>query len=277
LIADASGEGEPAGFPIDAWADAIAASAARGFPIALIAAPGYIEDNEIIAYVARQLHACGFQTQLAKPEQIAWSDGVARLSTGWYSGEIGALVRFYQSEWLARLPRGCGWRHFFLDGRTPVGNPGIAVLGESKRLPLVWDRIDLPISSWRAVLPETRDPREAPWETDGAWIIKSAYCNNGDTVGSCGWLSPGRWQQLVKEVRRKPAEWVAQRRFDTLACETPAGPMRPCLGVYVINGVAAGIYGRLSSGPIIDYAAMDAAVLVASDDKKECKTAMREA
>ena len=38
--------------------------------------------------------------------------------------------------------------------------------------------------------------------------------------------------------------------------------MYPCLGVYTIDGRAAGIYGRIAPKPFIDYAAVDVAVLV---------------
>ena len=58
---------------------------------------------------------------------------------------------------------------------------------------------------------------------------------------------------------------MAQRRFETLAIATPIGQMRPCLGVYTVNGQAAGIYGRLGRGAVIDYAATDVAVLVSED------------
>ena len=46
---------------------------------------------------------------------------------------------------------------------------------------------------------------------------------------------------------------------------TPRGPMYPCLGVYTIDGRASGIFGRLASGPLIDFAATEAAVLVDVD------------
>jgi hypothetical protein len=58
---------------------------------------------------------------------------------------------------------------------------------------------------------------------------------------------------------------VAQRRFAALPVETPAGPMFPCLGVYTVDGQAAGIYGRLAAKPLIDYAAVDVAILVPED------------
>ena len=44
--------------------------------------------------------------------------------------------------------------------------------------------------------------------------------------------------------------------------ETPRGPRYVCLGVYSVDGRAAGIYGRMSTTPVIDHQAQDVAVLV---------------
>jgi hypothetical protein len=76
--------------------------------------------------------------------------------------------------------------------------------------------------------------------------------------------SAGRktWRSAAWDARLRPWAWAAQRRFATLPVETPAGPMFPCLGVYTINGRAAGIYGRIAPKPFIDYTAIDVAVLV---------------
>jgi hypothetical protein len=38
--------------------------------------------------------------------------------------------------------------------------------------------------------------------------------------------------------------------------------MHACVGVYTIDGRAAGAYARLAKRPLIDYASVDAAVLV---------------
>ena len=63
-----------------------------------------------------------------------------------------------------------------------VVQSGSAVLTESKRFPLVWPLLRTPLPTWQSLLPETRDPRDAPWLTDDSWLLKSAYCNTGDTV-----------------------------------------------------------------------------------------------
>jgi hypothetical protein len=40
----------PAGSPIDSWADAIAGAAETRRPIALLSAPGFMEDHQILIY-----------------------------------------------------------------------------------------------------------------------------------------------------------------------------------------------------------------------------------
>ncbi len=44
-----------------------------------------------------------------------------------------------------------------------MGNPGSAVLTESKRFPLVWDRLSTELPTWRRLLPATVDVRDADW------------------------------------------------------------------------------------------------------------------
>ena len=45
--------------------------------------------------------------------------------------------------------------------------------------------------------------------------------------------------------------------------------MYPCVGVYTIDGRAAGAYVRLSHRPIVDYRAIDAALLIEPDGFEE--------
>jgi hypothetical protein len=55
---------------------------------------------------------------------------------------------------------------------------------------------------------------------------------------------------------------VAQRRFEALALEHEGEALHPCLGVFVIDGRAAGVYGRVARRPLIDSRARDVPVLV---------------
>jgi glutathionylspermidine synthase len=246
----------PAGDPAALWADALLAR--TDGPIAVLAAAGFMEDQQVAAYLASRLRERQRQAAIATPQQLQWEQGHATL----HGLHLGAIVRFYQGEWLARLPRRTGWELLLAGGQTPVTNPAAAILGESKRLPLAWDELPFDVPTWRRLLPETRDPRAAPWRSDDGWLVKSAYCNTGDTVCGLGITDAARWRRVARHVHWNPGGWVAQRRFQTLAIDSPIGQVYPCVGVYVIDGRAAGAYARVSRASVVDYAAIDVALLV---------------
>lgn len=266
LIAEHFPEARTTGNPIDLWANAVAEVAGSGGKVGLLTAPGFMEDHQIVAYLAGHLRARGCETHLANPRQLSWKANLAHLDANWHHGELDAVVRFFQSEWLPHLPRRCDWSKFFRGGRTPVGNPGSAVITESKRFPLVWDRLQTQLPTWRALLPETRSPRECVWRTDDSWLLKATMSNTGDEVCIRELMKPRDWQRLRWDVWLRPNRWLAQRRFQSRPMETPIGSMHVCLGVYSINGKVAGIYGRLANRPLVDYSAVDVAVLVDNNE-----------
>jgi glutathionylspermidine synthase len=249
----------PAGCPVAMWADAIAQA---GRTAALIYAPGYLEDMQIMAYLSDRLAERGVSSHLATPQQLRFVNAQAYLECTAYRGPIDIIVRFFQAEWLGSAGDRRNWEPLFVGGHTPVTNPATAVLTESKRFPLVMDRLRTQMATWRALLPETRDPRDAPWKSDDRWIVKTALCNTGDTVCMRDQLPPRKWRQIRREIFWCPGAWVAQKRFDASPVDSPVGRIYPCIGVYTIDGKAAGIYGRFSSRPLIDFAAVDVAVLV---------------
>ena len=74
-------------------------------------------------------------------------------------------------------------------------------------------------------------------------------------------MKPRDWLRTRINVQLSPGKWVAQRRFESLPVTTPVGPRHACIGVYTVNGRAAGAYARLSKTPVIDFAATDVALL----------------
>ena len=265
---------EPAGDPGAAWADALAGrirADGGGDAVALLAAAGFMEDQQVVGYMGRLLAERGITPCLADPAQLRWVDGRAFVN----DARVSAVVRFYQAEWLAGLPRrhrDC-WLPLAAGGRTPVTNPLASALTESKRLPLVLDRLATRLPTWGRLLPETRDPRDADWQRDDGWLLKTAFCNTGDTVSAASLIPAKQWRRTRWHARLFPSQWIAQRRFNTLPIETPsddaAVPMYPCIGVYTIDGRACGAYARLSHRPIVDYRAVDAALLLTDGDDGE--------
>ncbi|MDR3459143.1 MAG: glutathionylspermidine synthase family protein [Verrucomicrobiae bacterium] len=253
---------QPAGDPLAVWCDALAVAAGTGGIIALLSAPGYMEDHQVTSCLAMHLQRRGCRPHLAKPEQIQWHEGIATLKTSWHSGPLDLVVRFYQAEWLTRLPAESGWRYFFRGGKTPVANPALALISESKRFPLVWNQLSTRLPAWRHLLPETRDLRDAAEFNEENWLLKTALCNTGDTVSIPRLMPAHLWRQTKWRARLAPGNWIAQRRFESVPVPTPIGPRHVCVGIYTVNGKVAGAYTRLSAKPVINFAAVDAALLI---------------
>jgi glutathionylspermidine synthase len=256
LMAEATSTGQTTGNPGRAWCAALAREA-KGKPIALLAAAGFMEDQQVVAYLARQLRAMDFEAYLLQPDQIEWRDNIATFR----GHALGAIVRFYQAEWLATSRTAPFLRHL-TSSRTTISNSLTAIIGESKRLPLTWDHLRTAMATWRSLLPETREVHDAPWKTSDEWLLKTALCNTGDTVSIRELMTPRQWRSVCRDAWLRPRKWIVQRRFETIPVSTPLGPLFPCVGVYVVDGRATGAYARLSRGPVVDFAAVDAALLV---------------
>jgi hypothetical protein len=257
----------PAGDPAGALADAFITAMGRPGLVGLLSATGYMEDHQVVAFLARVLAQRGYATVRAHPRQVIWNQGYAAVVDATRTlRPLDALVRFYQGEWLADWPVRQGWPCFFRGGTTPVCNPGTALVIESKRFPLIWDQLGQELPTWHALLPQSVDPRRLGRRISHGWVLKTAFCNTGDTVVFSDDRTRPSWHRAARDAWLWPGQWVAQRRFECLSIPTPRGPMYPCLGVYTINGRAAGLYCRMASRPFIDYAATEVAVLLDQGD-----------
>ena len=253
----------PVGDPAEAYARAIRARAGDRGVVALIHATAYSDDQQMMRYVAARLEAAGLRTHLASPAHLRWRDGRAALDATWWRGSIDLVVRFFPADWLAQLPSTTAWPAFFAGARTPLSNPATAVLTQTKRFPLVWDSLRTPLTAWRAHLPETRDPREAPWRSSDEWVVKPVLGRVGDGVGIRGAVDGRELRRIHRQARWWPGGWIAQRRFAIVPIEIGGLRWFPSLGVYTLDGRVVGAYGRLARAPLIDARAADAAVLAA--------------
>lgn len=231
--------------------------------VALVHATAYTDDRQVMLWLARQLTSRGCKAVLVSPEQLLFGPKGVQSTGPDGARNIDAIIRFFPAEWLVNLPRRMDIGPFFRPMPPVVHmNPATALLTQSKRLPLLGSRMRTRMPTWDRLLPETRDPREVPTR-DEAWILKPALGRVGDGVVIPG-VSAGRDERRLRLMARAfPRHWIAQRRFRALPLSTPDGPRYPCLGVYVIDGAAAGIYARLAARPLIDHAAQDAAVFIA--------------
>jgi glutathionylspermidine synthase len=258
-VAGAKPGGDVAGALIAGMVDRVGV----GRRIALVHATAYSDDRQVMQYLASRLDEAGFHCQLAAPDHLRWSGGFAHSIADGAAGPVDGIVRFFPAEWMPELPRGSGWQGYF-DSRTTMCNPPQALLGQSKRLPLVWEKLGVSVAAWRAAMPETRDPRDAPWKTDDWWLLKPAFGRVGEDVV---WRGSGRrkdWRRITWSAALWPRSWIAQRRFRSRELWTRAGMRHLCIGVFTIDGKASGFYGRLAAGAVIEKHAQDIPVLISA-------------
>jgi glutathionylspermidine synthase len=256
----------PVGDPVEALAAAALRCAGPDGHVALVHATAYVDDHQVMACLARALQGRGLRASLVSPAHLRWSEGRAHIATAWVNAPADLVLRFFPAEWLPGAPAACGWQHFFRGARTPLSNPGHALLTQTKRFPLVFEALHRALPTWQQLLPETRDPRQAPWRSDPTWVLKPALGRVGEGIGLQGVTPPDLWRRIAHAARWFPRGWAAQRRFDSVPLSTPSGAVHACVGVFTVDGRVAGAYGRVARRPLVDGESQDAAVLVAETE-----------
>jgi len=230
--------------------------------VAFVHATAYSDDRQVMQFLARCFARHGMRTCLLSPSHLRWENGHAEIAASFASGRPDAIVRFFPADWLPNLSDERCWKPYFHSAKTPLSNPGSAIVLQTKRFPLIWKALRTDLSTWRKMLPETREAGELNGSLDDSWVLKPAFGRVGEGIGIRGVTPPDSFQKIVREASRRPQEWVAQRRFDILPLSTESGEKYPCIGVFTIGGKAAGFYGRIAESPIITQDAQDVAVLV---------------
>jgi glutathionylspermidine synthase len=248
--------GDPAGL----YAEAIAQSGMQR--VGLVHATAYSDDRQVMTYLAQRLRQQNVEAVLGSPADVTWSEGRALLRSGSQLQDVDGLVRFFPGEWLPNLKRRPVWEPFFVGSRTPISNPATALVSQSKRLPLVWDRLKTSVQTWKELLPETADPRRVPWKRDDQWVLKPALGRVGEMIGLHGVTSGKDWRAIRRSATWWPGHWVAQKRFQMQPIAGPQGVVYPVIGVYTVDRRVAGIYARLAQQPLINHLAQDVAVLI---------------
>jgi len=248
--------------PSDVYAHAIRKLIGPNGFVALVHATAYSDDRQVMQHLARCFSEQGLRACLLSPSHLRWVDGRAEICANFASGWPDAIVRFFPAEWLPNLSTKKCWKPYFHRSRTPLSNPGAAIVLQTKRFPLVWEALRADLPTWRKLLPETGELSEIGTTLDNSWVIKPALGRVGEGIGIRGITPTGNFQRIVREAYGRPQKWVAQKRFAILPLSTGSGEKYPCIGVFAIGGKAAGFYGRIADSPIITQHAQDVAVLV---------------
>jgi hypothetical protein len=85
----------------------------------------------------------------------------------------------------------------------------------------------------------------------------------GAGISIKGAVSEKERQRIERAARRSNRSWIAQRLFNSSPLKAPGGEeFHICIGVFTVDGRAAGFYARLSSLALIDEKAQDVPVLI---------------
>lgn len=262
IVAGHVPSGVPCGDPAERLVQAIGDRLAPPGTVALVHATSYTDDRQVVTFLGRRLERVGFRAILVAPDHLRWRQGRARIETDWFQGDVDFMFRFFPAEWLPNLGACADWNGYFARADVPSCNPGTALLSQSKRWPLVCRRIGLRLPAWEKWCPETADPREVDWREDSRWVLKPALGRVGESIGLRGVTPEREWKAIRRWVGWGARNWIAQRRFTPEPIDVNGSPWHICLGVYTVDGRAAGIYGRIAAQPLINHLARDIAVLV---------------
>ncbi len=264
LMARHYGTTTPSGDPTTEMVRTISETIPKGGRIALVHATAFTDDRQVMVFLGRQLQAAGYKPVLAGPDHLRWRESKAYFVMDGAGGPVDFIFRFFPAEWLTSLPRGCAWPHLLGGSETSLCNPGLALVSQSKRFPLVWDELPVKMPAWRALLPRTYDVRkignEIPRES---LVFKPIFGRVGDMIKMNGVTTQKEARRIDRSIRWHPKMWIAQERFEAVPLRSPHGDIFPCIGVYTLNARVIGAYGRIARRPLIDHLAQDAAVLVA--------------
>jgi glutathionylspermidine synthase len=249
----------PAGDPAAALAESLEKRLFPGASVGVMHLTRYTDDHQVARFLARAFERRGLVAVPFDPTQLRACGRQAGALVGDHVRPLDAVFRFFPAEWACRLPSPGAWLDVVARSRTLWLNPMATVLTQSKRFPLTWRRLRAELPTWSRLLPATHDPM---FSRSHGRVLKPALGHEGYDVTIDGVTDGRSLRNRWWKARLQPGRWAAQQKFRPRPLETPHGPRFPCLGVYVVDGRAAGMYGRLARRPLIDGNAQDAVVLI---------------
>jgi len=243
-------------------ANAIAAKIKPNGKIMFVHCTSYSDDRQVMQFLGDKLKTMGFDPIYAAADHLRFENKKAISILDGNSGSIDAIVRFTPIEWIKDIkPK--FWQGYF-DTITPSCNHPIAVFAQTKRFPLIWDRLEengIRLSTWRKLLPETIEVKQA--KNKKGYIYKPTYGRVGEKISIKEACKDDEYQKIMKDVKKYPKKYIAQKRFNSKPLVDENGEsFHVCLGSYSVEGKASGYYARISKTARIDSNAEDIPVLI---------------
>jgi len=246
----------------DKLAREIAKKAGSGGSVMLVHCTSYSDDRQVMQYLGDILESMGLRVIYAAADHLRFEDKKAVSILGGNEGQVDVIFRYAPLEWLVNMkPR--YWKGYF-DTVTTACNYPVSVFAQIKRFPLLWEKLQemgVALHTWRELLPETRDVRDARGKQ--GYLYKPALGRVGEGITIKEACKDDELIKTMKDVRRRPKAYVAQKRFDSQPLVSEDGEIyHVCVGSFGLEGRAAGYYGRISKTPRIDSNAEDIPILI---------------
>jgi len=230
--------------------------------IMMVHCTSYSDDRQVMQYLGDRLKAEGFQIIYGAADHIRFINNEAYSILEGSEGKLDGIFRFTPLEWLTEM-RPKRWQGYF-DTVTPSCNHPIAMYAQTKRFPLIWDKIEemgVDLSTWRELLPDTIEVKNSKGKED--YIYKPACGRVGEKISIKEACSGDEYKKILADVKKHPKEYLAQKRFSSKPLMGENGQeFHVCLGSYAVDGEHAGYYARISQSPRIDSNAADIPVLI---------------
>lgn len=243
----------------------VALSGGKGSPrgaIALVYATAWAEDLQVVAFLEKLVRERGGRA-IRTPVTALSGDPIT------VRGErIAVLYRFYPLEYLAEMPNVKGLVRATEKGELSSMSSFACIHAQSK-LAMARAFANDPDAA-REVFPETiafADADRAALARDRPdWVLKRDLSRVGDHV-MVGALATDEEMRAgireIEELERDGDVWIAQRFIPQRPIETPWGPRLVTLGVYVLDGVFAGYFARITRTSHCSHDALVLPVFVA--------------
>ncbi len=246
----------------DKMMEAVKAKVKAGGRIMMVHCTCYSDDRQVMEYLGDRLSSEGYEVIYGAVDHVNFKDKKAHSILDGNEGELDGIFRFTPLEWFPDIkPK--HWQGYFETEAVSCNHP-IAIFAQTKRFPLIWDTLkgyDIKMSTWRRLLPETREARDA--FGDDNYIFKPAYGRVGEGISIREAIDIKEYEKILRDVKRHPSRYVAQKKFTSRALEGMDGRQyHVCLGSYAIDGAFGGYYARISPTPRIDSNAADIPVLI---------------
>lgn len=230
--------------------------------IAFVHATSYSDDRQVMQFLGDHFESKGLNVTYSAPNHLVFKDN--KVFDSFTNEEIDGIVRFFPLEWLDNLSKKYKYEGYFKTNIPQANNP-VNIIVQSKRLPLVWDKLQLDLPSWNKLLPKTIDVKTVlkNKEEYKNYIFKPVLGRVGEGISIKEVLKENELKRINKLVKKYPKQWISQERFNSVPVISDDGtPYHLCIGVFTVNNKAAGFYGRISETPRIDSTAIDIPILV---------------